>query len=147
MALIRGRDKKSGAQIFTASMADIVFLLIVFFVLTYKVEVDRTQMDLPETWIRIKIPEKAAVISISPPDANPPLTIRVSTGEEMSLPVSTDEEIVTFASTEVAQNPNKEFIVKADESVPYERVDAVLDALKQSKVKYIFLLSEQKTVK
>ncbi|MCJ7755392.1 MAG: biopolymer transporter ExbD [Thermoanaerobaculales bacterium] len=147
MALIRGRDKKSGAQIFTASMADIVFLLIVFFVLTYKVEVDRTQMNLPETWIRIKVPEKAAVISISPPDANPPLTIRVSTGEEMSLPVSTDEEIVTFASTEVAQNPNKEFIVKADESVPYERVDAVLDALKQSKVKYIFLLSEQKTVK
>jgi len=146
MALIRGRDRKSGAQIFTTSMADIVFLLIVFFILTYKVEVDRTTMDLPETWIRIKVPEKAAVISISPPDANPPLTIRVSTGEEMSLPVSTDEEVVTFASTEVAQNPNKEFIVKADENVPYERVDAVLDALKPSKVKYIFLLSEQTTV-
>ena len=147
MALIRGRDKRGAAQIFTASMADIVFLLLVFFILTYKVEVDRTKMDLPDTWIRIKVPEKAAVISISPRDANPPLTIRVSTGEEMSLPVSTDEEIVTFASTEVAQNPNKEFIVKADESVPYERVDAVLDALKQSKVKYIFLLSEQKTVR
>ena len=147
MALIRGRNKKGAAQIFTASMADIVFLLLVFFILTYKVEVDRTKMDLPDTWIRIKVPEKAAVISISPPSANPPLTIRVSTGQEMSLPVSTDQEIVTFASTEVAQNPNKEFIVKADESVPYERVDAVLDALKQSKVKYIFLLSEQKTVR
>ena len=146
MALIRGRDRKDAAAIFTASMADIVFLLIVFFVLTYKVEVDRTRMDLPDTWIRIKVPEKAAVISISPPDANPPLTIRVSTGEEMSLPVSTDEEIVTFASTEVARNPNKEFIVKADEMVPYERVDAVLDALKQSKVKFIYLLSDQRTV-
>jgi biopolymer transport protein ExbD len=146
MALVRGRDRKTGAQIFTASMADIVFLLIVFFVLTYKVEVDRTRMDLPDTWVRIKVPEKAAVISISPPGADPPLTIRVSTGEEMSLPVSTDEEIVTFASTEVARNPNKEFIVKADNAVPYERVDAVLDALKQSKVKFIFLLSDQKTV-
>jgi biopolymer transport protein ExbD len=146
MALIRGRDRKDAAAIFTASMADIVFLLIVFFVLTYKVEVDRTRMDLPDTWIRIKVPEKAAVISISPPDANPPLTIRVSTGEEMSLPVSTDEEIVTFASTEVARNPNKEFIVKADDMVPYERVDAVLDALKQSKVKFIYLLSDQRTV-
>jgi biopolymer transport protein ExbD len=103
-------------------------------------------MDLPDTWVRIKVPEKAAVISISPPGADPPLTIRVSTGEEMSLPVSTDEEIVTFASTEVARNPNKEFIVKADNAVPYERVDAVLDALKQSKVKFIFLLSDQKTV-
>jgi biopolymer transport protein ExbD len=146
MALIRGRDRKTGAQIFTASMADIVFLLIVFFVLTYKVEVDRTKMNLPDTWVRMKVPEKAAVISISPPDANPPLTVRVSTGEEMSLPVSTDEEIVTFASTEVAQNPDKEFIIKADAAVPYERVDAVLDALKQSKVKFIYLLSEQKTI-
>jgi biopolymer transport protein ExbD len=147
MALIRGRDRKSAAQIFTASMADIVFLLIVFFVLTYKVEVDRTKMDLPDTWIRIKVPEKAAVISIAPPDdMTAPLTVRVSTGEEMSLPVSTNEEVVTFASTEVARNPNKEFIIKADKQVPYEHVDAVLDALKQSKVKFIYLLSDQKTV-
>ena len=148
MALIRGREKKGAAQIFTASMADIVFLLLVFFIVTYKVEVDRTKMDLPDTWVRIKVPEKAAVISISPPDdrSGPPLTIRVSTGKEMSLPVSTDEEIVTFASTEVARDPNKEFIVKADEAVPYERVDAVLDALKQSKAKYIFLLSDQQIV-
>jgi len=129
-------------------MADIVFLLLVFFILTYKVEVDRTKMDLPDTWIRNKVPEKAAVISISPLwDKSSPLTIRVSTGEEMSLPVSTDEEIVTFASTEVARDPNKEFIIKADEGVPYERVDAVLDALKQSKVKAIFLLSDQQTVR
>jgi biopolymer transport protein ExbD len=128
MALIRGRERKGAGQIFTASMADIVFLLLVFFILTYK-------------------PEKAAVISIAPPDdLTAPLTVRVSTGEEMSLPVSTDEEVVTFASTEVARDPNKEFIIKADEQVPYERVDAVLDALKQSKVKYIYLLSEQKTV-
>jgi len=47
----------------------------------------------------------------------------------------------------VARDPNKEFIIKADEQVPYLHVDAVLDALKQSKVKNIYLLSEQKTVK
>lgn len=147
MALIRGRDRKAAGQIFTASMADIVFLLLVFFILTYKVEVDRTKMDLPDTWIRSKVPEKAAVISIAPPDdITAPLTVRVSTGEEMSLPVSTTEEVVTFASTEVARDPNKEFIIKADEQVPYQHVDAVLDALKQSKVKNIYLLSEQKTV-
>ena len=148
MALIRGRERKAAGQIFTASMADIVFLLSVFFILSYKVEVDRTKMDLPDTWIRSKVPEKAAVISIAPPDdITAPLTVRVSTGEEMSLPVSTTEEVVTFASTEVARDPNKEFIIKADEQVPYEHVDAVLDALKQSKVKNIYLLSEQKTVR
>lgn len=144
MAVIRGREKKGGGEIFTASMADIVFLLIVFFVLTYNTEVDRTQVDLPETWVRSEIDKESAVISISPPDQGE--VIRVSTGEEMSLPVSTNEEVVTFASTVVAQDPNKEFIIKADEDVRYEKIDAVLDALKQSKVKTIFLLSDQKTV-
>ncbi len=147
MAIIRGRDRETSAKIFTASMADIVFLLIVFFVITYKVEVDRTRMALPETWVRVKIPqeEKPAVISVAPRSEG--YLIRVSTGEEMSLPVSTDEEVVTFASTEVARDPSKAFIIKADHEVPYERFDAILDALKQSKVKYIYLLSEQKTVK
>jgi biopolymer transport protein ExbD len=146
LTIARGRERKSAGQIFTASMADIVFLLIVFYVLTYKVEVDRTRMNLPDTWIRVNIPEeeKPAVISIAPRSDG--YLIRVSTGEEMSLPVSTDEEVVTFASTEVARNPKKAFIIKADAEVPYERFDAVLDALKQSKAKYIYLLSEQKTL-
>ena len=139
--------KKIESEIFTGSMADISFLLIVFFVITYKVEVDRTRMQLPESWVRIKIPQedKPAVISVAPRSEG--YLIRVSTGEEMSLPVSTDEEVVTFASTEVARDPNKAFIIKADQEVPYERFDVILDALKQSKVKYIYLLSEQKTVK
>ena len=146
LKLARGRSAKTAGQIFTASMADIVFLLIVFYVLTYKVEVDRTRMNLPDTWVRVNIPEeeKPAVISIAPRSEG--YLIRVSTGEEMSLPVSTDEEVVTFASTEVARNPQKAFIIKADAEVPYERFDAVLDALKQSKAKFIYLLSEQRTL-
>jgi biopolymer transport protein ExbD len=144
MAVIRGKERKVSGEIFTTSMADIVFLLIVFFVLTYNTEVDRTQVKLPQTWVRTDIPKKAAVISISAPKDGE--VVRVSTGEEMSLPVSTDEEVITFASTVVAQEPAKEFIIKADTGVRYERVDAVLDALKQAKVKVIFLLSEQKTV-
>ena len=145
MSLSRGRDRQSAGKIFTASMADIVFLLIVFYVLTWKVEVDRTRMNLPDTWIRVNLPEdeKPAVISIAPRSEG--YLSRVSTGEEMSLPVSTDEEVVTFASTEVAKNPQKAFVIKADQEVPYERFDAVLDALKQSKAKYIYLLSEQRT--
>jgi biopolymer transport protein ExbD len=146
LTLIKRRQSETAGKIFTASMADIVFLLIVFYVLTYKVEVDRTRMDLPDTWVRVNIPEdeKPAVISIAPRSEG--YLIRVSTGEEMSLPVSTDEEVVTFASTEVAKDPQKAFVIKADEEVPYERFDAVLDALKQSKAKYIYLLSEQRTI-
>ena len=146
MILARGRSLKTEARVFTGSMADIIFLLIIFFVITYKVEVDKTHMDLPKTTVRVTIPEseKPAWISIAP--RREAYLIRVSTGEEMSLPIGTDEELVTFASTEVARDPEKFFVIKADQEVPYERFDAVLDALKQSKVKNIYLLSEQKTV-
>jgi len=141
MAIIQGRARKTEAGIFTASMADIVFLLIVFFVLTYNVEVDRTQVKLPKTWVRTDIPKEAAFVSIDESGV-----IRVSTGKEMSLPVGSDEEVVTFASNVVAADPNKEFVLKADKDTKYEHVDKVLDALKQAKAKVIFLLSEQKTV-
>jgi len=147
MAIIRGREKKGGGEIFTASMADIVFLLIVFFVLTYHTEVDRTKVQLPKTALRHEIDKKAAMVSIaSPTDPNGPEKIRVSTGEDMALPVRSQEEIITFAQTVVARDPNKQFVIKADSAVHYEKIDEVLDALKQSKVKVIYLLSEQKTV-
>jgi biopolymer transport protein ExbD len=108
------------------------------------VEKDRTQVKLPKTMIRMEVPKEAAIISIDTPEHGH--VIRVSTGEEMSLPVSSDEEIVTFASNVVSADPNKEFIIKADAEVKYDRVDAVLDALKQAKAKTIYLLSDQRTV-
>lgn len=147
MLLFRGRTAKTEAKIFTASMADIIFLLIIFFVITYKVEVDKTKMELPDTMVRVTIPESEKPAWISIAARSEGYLIRVSTGDEMSLPIGTDEELVTFASTEVARDPEKDFIIKADQEVPYERFDAVLDALKQSKVKNIYLLSDQKVVR
>jgi biopolymer transport protein ExbD len=147
MIIGRGRGLKTEAKVFTGSMADIIFLLIIFFVITYKVEVDKTKMELPDTLVRVTIPESEKPAWISIAARSEGYLIRVSTGEEMSLPIGTDEELVTFASTEVARDPDKDFIIKADREVPYERFDAVLDALKQSKVKNIYLLSDQKVVR
>ena len=56
------------------------------------------------------------------------------------------DDVVAFAQGVIAQNPTKEFVVKADEDVPYRDVDAVIDALKRAKVRLIYLLSNQKTV-
>lgn len=141
MSVLRERSRNVEASIFTASMADIVFLLIVFFVLTYNVQVDRTQVQLPKTWVRTDIPKDAAFISVSKEGV-----IRVSSGKEMSLPVGSDEEVLTFASNVVAETPDKAFVIKADKGTKYDHVDKVLDALKQAKARVIYLLSEQKTV-
>lgn len=133
--------RKSEAVIPTSSMADIVFLLIIFFVLTFNVEVDKTQVLLPKTMLRFEVPKKAAVISIT--DAG---QIRVSDGESTSTPVKGPEDVVSFAAEIVARQADKEFILKADRGVPYRNVDRVIDALKQARVEAVYLLSEQETV-
>jgi biopolymer transport protein ExbD len=125
----------------TASMADIAFLLIVFFMVTFTAEVDRAQVALPKTMLRVEVPKQAAYISITEPGI-----IRVSSGEEISTVVPGVEDVVSFAASVVANEPGKEFVIKADSNVPYRTVDRVIDALKQARVEIIYLLSEQETV-
>jgi biopolymer transport protein ExbD len=125
----------------TASMADIAFLLIIFFMVTISFEVDKTQVALPKTDLRFEIPKKAAYISVTESGQ-----IRVSSGEEISVPVPGPEEVLSFAAQVVAADPSKPFVLKADKDVPYRYVDRVIDALKQAKAEVIYLLSEQDTV-
>lgn len=139
MSLRRGQQ--SAAVIPTASMADIAFLLIIFFMLTITFEVDKTQVDLPRTAIRMEIPKKAAYVSIIESGQ-----IRVSSGEEISSPVHGPEDVLSFAAEVLAADPDKEFVLKADRGVSYETVDRVIDSLKQAKARVIYLLSQQETV-
>ena len=126
---------KAGAIIPTASMADIAFLLIVFFMVTITFEKDKTQVTLPETDLRFEIPKEAAFISITKNGQ-----VRTTDGEAMSTPTPI-EDVVTFADNVVRMFPGRAFVLKADEEVPYEKVDKVLDSLKQARVEIIYLLS------
>ncbi len=136
-----GAKNKFQPRIPTASMADIAFLLIIFFMLTITYEVDKTQLALPTTDIRLEIPKKAAYVSI---DTNG--VLRVSNGEETSALVPGVEDVLSFAATIVATDPSKAFVIKADTDTPYRHVDQVLDALKRAKVEIIYLLSDQQLV-
>ncbi len=122
-------------------MADIAFLLIIFFMVTISFEVDKTQVTLPRTEIRLEIPKQAAYVSITEAGL-----IRVSAGDEISVSVPGPEEVLSFAAGVVQNDPNKEFVLKADADVPYRYVDSVIDSLKQAKARVIYLLSEQETV-
>ena len=122
-------------------MADIAFLLIIFFMVTISFEVDKTQVTLPETDIRIEIPKQAAYVSVTENGQ-----IRVSSGEEISVPVPGPDEVLSFAAGVVQIDPSKPFVLKADKDVPYQYVDGVIDSLKQAKAQVIYLLSNQDTV-
>ena len=60
----------------TASMADIAFLLIIFFMLTITYEVDKTQVALPRTDIRLEIPKKVAYVSVAAAGGSGSATVR-----------------------------------------------------------------------
>jgi len=122
-------------------MADIAFLLIIFFMVTISFEVDKTQVTLPRTEIRLEIPKQSAYVSIISSGQ-----IRVSAGDEISVPVPGPEEVLSFAAGVVQRDPTKAFVLKADSDVPYRYVDSVIDALKQAKAQVIYLLSDQETV-
>ncbi len=124
----------------TSSMADIAFLLIVFFMVTVTYEKDRTQVELPKTDLRFEIPKEVAYISVTTNGV-----IRVTNGEELSSPIDI-ADVVSFASNVVSQFPGRPIVIKADGAVDYEKVDKVIDSLKQAKVELIYLLSDQKTV-
>jgi biopolymer transport protein ExbD len=133
--------QQAGAMIPTASMADIVFLLIIFFVLTFNMDVDKAQVALPKTNLRFEVPKKSAVISVTEAGQ-----IRVSSGEETSTTVSGYEDVLAFAAEQVARDAEKAFILKADSQVPYQTIDRILDSLKQARASVIYLLSDQETV-
>ncbi len=134
------RRHEQGSVIPTASMADIAFLLIVFFMVTITFEKDKTQVVLPRTELRFEIPKEVAYISVTSNGQ-----IRVTDGDEMSAPVPNVDDVVTFAANLVAKYPDRAIVLKADADVPYRSVDKILDSLKQAKVELIYLLSEQRT--
>jgi biopolymer transport protein ExbD len=131
---------QAGAIIPTASMADIAFLLIVFFMVTITFEKDKAQVVLPKTDLRFEIPKIVAIISIRADGQ-----IKCTDGEGMSSSLPA-EDVVTFAANVVTKYPGRPIILKADGEVPYEKVDKILDSLKQAKVELIYLLSDQKEV-
>lgn len=133
--------QKAQPVIPTASMADIAFLLIIFFMVTISFEVDKTQVLLPKTALRLEIPKKSAYVSVTENGQ-----LKVSDGEEISVPVNGVEDVLSFANETVAQNPGRPFVLKADSKADYQIVDRVMDALKQARVEVIYLLSEQETV-
>jgi biopolymer transport protein ExbD len=130
--------KRQDAVIPTASMADVAFLLIIFFLVTFQVEVDTAQVELPATGIRLEVPKESAYISVTEMGE-----IRVSSGDEMSVIVGGPDDVLSFAASVVARDPQKPFVLKADTNTRYQVVDGVIDALKQAKARTIYLLSEQ----
>lgn len=120
----------------TASMADIAFLLIIFFMLTTSFSPERTSVKLPESQIQMEVSKEAAIVAVTEDG-----TIVFTTGEEASTPLSGPTELGMIAKEIIELVPSKEFVVKADRFAKYQAIDGVLEALRANGVKRIGLLT------
>ena len=141
------RASRSEALIPTASMADIAFLLIIFFMVTTVHELDRTSVNLPLAKIREEAEKGAAIVVISKPDQNAEEYVyKFSDGSSTSKAISGPEDIYLEASQITYGDDTHQFILKADGYVRFEKVDEVLDAMRRASVSRVLLLTAQNTV-
>src|SRR5512134_2926460 len=117
------RSKRSmGAVIPTASMADIAFLLIIFFMVTTAYSLDRTPMELPQTEQQEQTKKGAAIISITHDEV-----FRFSSGEEDTAVVNGMGGLAEAIRGVTARNRLHPFVIKADRRVKYRVIDQVLE--------------------
>jgi len=133
------RTKTLEAIIPTASMADIAFLLIVFFMISTVFQVDKTQVKLPASSRenRTEVIKESAFVIIQEDGV-----IKASDGIEDSQLVN-KEDISVHASSWMQKNPNKPVVIKADERVKYAVVDDVLEQIRDAGVTNLKFLTNQ----
>ncbi len=136
--------RESNSEIPTSSMADIAFLLIIFFMVTTVHEVDRTSVNLPLSLTRTEA-EKGSAIVVLARDKFGELFYMFSDGKNMSHSVNGPPDIYHEASAITYRDETTQFILKADGEIRFEKIDELLDTLRRADVQKVLLLAQQRT--
>lgn len=140
------KQKKAPAIIPTASMADIAFLLIVFFMVTTTQEVDRTTVNLPKATIRNEAAKGSPVVVCYRDKESGELLYKFSNGDDMSTAIPGPDAVYLESSRlTFNQVPGNEiqFLLKAEGDIAFEKVDALLDQMRRGGVVKVMLLTDE----
>ncbi|HET7620176.1 MAG TPA: biopolymer transporter ExbD [Vicinamibacterales bacterium] len=133
---IHRAERPLAAVIPTASMADIAFLLIIFFMVTTAYSLDRTPMQLPQTVEQQQTAKGSAIVAIDQAGG-----LRFSAGEEDTQSVADLDALAMRINEVAAANRLHPFVIKADRRVKYRVIDAVLERLRAAGAENVALLS------
>lgn len=113
------------ADIPTSSMADIAFLLVIYFMLTTtfaaSMGLDLQFSEAPESPPQIDPVESVHLVVLPNGDLD-------ADGHRMEL-----EQLLPYLAPKLAINPNKPVIVQPEAATPYGHMVAVLDELRQGR--------------
>ena len=126
MAVLGNKKSKVSDEIPSSSMADIAFLLLIFFLVTTTFPKDKgLQIVLPEQAEEVEVSQKNVLHVI----VNPNGTVTIKRGESQQEQVVRPDDVENIWRLDVAQNPILIAAVKTHPDAPYRYMVDVLDAL------------------
>jgi biopolymer transport protein ExbD len=131
------RKHKTTAEFSMASMTDMIFLLLIFFMITSTVVVPNA--------IKVLLPQSTKQTSAKPltrVTIDKDLHYYVGSGKTKDVRVAF-EEITPFLQKSYSQEPEMYVALYADEAIPYAEVVKVLDIANQNNFKMILVTRPQ----
>ena len=136
MAVLNKKKSRVSDEIPTSSMADIAFLLLIFFLVTTVFPKDKgLSLVLPEPGEEAQVSQKNILHLIIQPNG----VVDVKRGESTQIQHMRPAEIEGLWRQEVASNTNLIAAVKTHPDAPYRMMIEVLDALKSANAERISL--------
>jgi biopolymer transport protein ExbD len=136
MALINKKRLKVSSDIPTSSMADIAFLLMIFFLVTTTFPKDRgLAIVLPEQGVEAQVSQRNILHLIVQPSG----IVDVRRGDSQQVQQLRPQEVEAVWRQEVSANPNIIAAVKTHPNAPYRYMVDVLDALHSANAERISL--------
>jgi len=132
MKISRKKRRNSGVPFST--MADIAFLLLIFFMLSAIVDMEK---EIP-----LQLPESEIMES----QAGGALSIWITSQGEIFYDNKSDtlENLAGYAGYRIAVNPETKALIIADRNVPYSRINSVMETLRSAELYNITLVSRKK---
>ncbi len=140
--ILENKRKRGDAEISSGSMADIAFLLLIFFLLTTTMDTDKG--------IPMVLPERGGEAKISPKNIAKVL-VNESGGVLFDSKIVTDSELKELLITKVKERgldsdkkPKLIVSIKTDRNTEYDRYITVLDIVKESGATKISIAEPEK---
>lgn len=127
MAVLNNKKSKVSDEVPSSSMADIAFLLLIFFLVTTVFPKDKgLSIVLPEESEQVEVNQKNILHLVIQPNG----IVEVKRGESQSVQTVQPSEVEGIWRQDVASNPNLIAAVKTHPDASYRFMVDVLDALK-----------------